>query len=232
MLDSNIVAITLPTIGRSLSASFTDIQWVISAYILTYAALLLAAGNYADLHGRKKAMLIGLSIFALASAICGLATSVLMLNLARAAQGIGGALLLTASLAIISHDFTGVERTRAFAFWGASLGIALAAGPILGGTITNFFGWRWVFFINLPACAGLVIATLKIIAESRDPDAKQLDLPGILTFSSGLGLTIWTLIDGNDAGWTSAGILLRLVIAAVLFIDIRSFGTSPRASDG
>ena len=109
MLDSNIVAITLPTIGRSLSASFTDIQWVISAYILTYAALLLAAGNYADLHGRKKAMLIGLSIFALASAICGLATSVLMLNLARAAQGIGGALLLTASLAIISHDFTGVS---------------------------------------------------------------------------------------------------------------------------
>ena len=117
MLDPNIVAISLPTIGRSLSASFTDIQWVISAYILTYAALLLAAGNSADLHGRKKAMLIGLSIFALASAICGLAMSVLMLKLARAAQGIGGALLLTASLAIISHDFTGVERTRAFAFW-------------------------------------------------------------------------------------------------------------------
>jgi EmrB/QacA subfamily drug resistance transporter len=218
MLDSNIVAISLPTIGRSLAASFTDIQWVISAYILTYAALLLAAGNYADLHGRKKAMLIGLGIFALASAICGLATSVLMLNLARAAQGIGGALLLTASLAIISHDFSGAERTRAFAFWGASLGIALAAGPILGGTITNFFGWRWVFFVNLPACAGLIIATLKIIAESRDPDAKQLDLPGILTFSSGLGLTIWALIDGNDVGWTSPDILLRLVAAAVLFI--------------
>ena len=150
MLDSNIVAISLPTIGRSLAASFTDIQWVISAYILTYAALLLAAGNYADLHGRKKAMLIGLGIFALASAICGLATSVLMLNLARAAQGVGGALLLTASLAIISHDFSDAERTRAFAFWGASLGIALAAGPILGGTITNFFGWRWVFSSIFP----------------------------------------------------------------------------------
>ena len=230
MLDSNIVAISLPTIGRSLAASFTDIQWVISAYILTYAALLLAAGNYADLHGRKKAMLIGLGIFALASAICGLATSVLMLNLARAAQGIGGALLLTASLAIISHDFSGAERTRAFAFWGASLGIALAAGPILGGTITNFFGWRWVFFINLPACAGLIIATLKIIAESRDPDAKQLDLPGILTFSAGLGLTIWALIDGNDVGWTSSDILLRLMAAAVLFIAFVRLRASRDAS--
>jgi EmrB/QacA subfamily drug resistance transporter len=217
MLDSNIVAVSLPAIGRSLAASFTDIQWVISAYVLTYAALLLATGNYADLHGRRKAMLIGLVVFALSSAACGGATSALVLNLARGVQGVGGALLLTASLAIISHEFTGEEQASAFAFWGASLGIALAIGPIIGGTITNFFGWRWVFLVNLPLCALLIGATLKLVAESRDPDAKQLDFRGIVTFSLGLGLLIWALIDGNDDGWTSPGILTRLVVAGLLF---------------
>jgi MFS family permease len=133
MLDSNIVAVSLPAIGRSLGASFTDIQWVISAYVLTYAALLLATGNYADLHGRRKAMLIGLIVFAVASAACGVATTSLVLDLARGVQGVGGALLLTASLAIISHEFAGEKRTGALAFWGASLGIALALGPLLAG---------------------------------------------------------------------------------------------------
>src|ERR1700729_2076003 len=114
MLDSNVFAVSLPAIGRSLGASFTDIQWVISAYVLTYAALLLATGNYADLHGRRKAMLIGLVVFALSSAACGGATSALVLNLARGVQGVGGALLLTASLAIISHEFTGEEQASAF----------------------------------------------------------------------------------------------------------------------
>ena len=126
MLDSNIVAVSLPTIARSLDATFTDIQWVIGAYVLTYAALLLAAGNYADLRGRRKTMLVGLTVFAVSSAVCGIATTPTLLNGARAVQGIGGALLLTASLAILSHSFVGAERTRAFAFWGASLGVALA----------------------------------------------------------------------------------------------------------
>jgi EmrB/QacA subfamily drug resistance transporter len=218
MLDSNIVAVSLPAIGRSLAASFTDIQWVISAYVLTYAALLLATGNYADLHGRRRAMLIGLVVFAMASAVCGAATSALMLNLARGVQGIGGAFLLTASLAIISHEFAGQARARAFAFWGASLGIALALGPIVGGAITNFFGWRWVFLVNLPLCALLVVATLRVVTESRDLDAKALDFKGIVTFSLGLGLLIWALIDGNDDGWTSTDILARLAAATLFFV--------------
>jgi EmrB/QacA subfamily drug resistance transporter len=217
MLDSNIVAVSLPAIGRSLGGSFTDIQWVISAYVLTYAALLLATGNYADLHGRRKAMLLGLAIFAVASAACGAATTSLILDLARGVQGVGGALLLTASLAIISHDFAGEKRAGALAFWGASLGIALALGPIVGGAITNFFGWRWVFLVNLPACAVLIALTLKVVRESRDPDAKQLDFGGILTFSLGLGLLIWALIDGNDAGWTSPSVLIRIASAVLCF---------------
>jgi EmrB/QacA subfamily drug resistance transporter len=217
MLDSNIVAVSLPAIGRSLGASFTDIQWVISAYVLTYAALLLATGNYADLHGRRKAMLIGLIVFAVASAACGVATTSLVLDLARGVQGVGGALLLTASLAIISHEFAGEKRVGALAFWGASLGIALALGPIVGGAITNFFGWRWVFLVNVPACAVLIALTLKVVRESRDPDAKQLDFGGIISFSLGLGLLVWALIDGNDAGWSSAGVLGRIGAAALCF---------------
>jgi EmrB/QacA subfamily drug resistance transporter len=217
MLDSNIVAVSLPAMGRSLGASFTDIQWVISAYVLTYASLLLASGNYADLHGRKKAMVIGLVIFAVASVGCGLAPNSLLLNLARGAQGVGGAFLLTASLAIIGNTFRGAERTRAFAFWGASLGIALAIGPIVGGVITDTIGWRWVFLVNLPACALLILATFKFIDESRDPQAKNLDFGGIVSFSLGLALMVWGLIDGNDEGWASPTILIRLAAAAVLF---------------
>jgi EmrB/QacA subfamily drug resistance transporter len=218
MLDSNIVAVSLPSIGHSLGASFTDIQWVISAYVLTYAALLLAAGDYADLRGRRHAMVFGLIVFAAASAACGAATTIWAMNSARAVQGLGGALLLTASLAIIGHEFTGVERAGAFAFWGASLGIALAVGPIVGGAITNFVGWRWVFFVNVPACAGLLLATFKLVAESKNPDAKSLDFKGVITFSAGLGLLIWALIQGNEEGWGSVGILSRLVLAAASLI--------------
>jgi EmrB/QacA subfamily drug resistance transporter len=217
MLDSNIVAVSLPSIGRSLGATFTDIQWVISACVLTYASLLLASGNYADLRGRKRAMIIGLFVFAVASVGCGLATTSTLLNLARAAQGVGGALLLTASLAIIGNAFKGAERTRAFAFWGASLGIALAVGPIIGGFITSTIGWRWVFLVNIPACSVLIAATLRFIEESRDPSAKKLDFGGILAFSGGLALMVWALIDGNDAGWWSLTILVRFAAAVVLF---------------
>ena len=218
MLDSNIVAVSLPSIGHSLSASFTDIQWVISAYVLTYAALLLAAGDYADLRGRRHAMVLGLIVFAAASAACGAASTIWAMNSARAVQGLGGALLLTASLAIIGHEFTGIERAGAFAFWGASLGIALAVGPIVGGAITNFVGWRWVFFVNVPACAGLLLATFKLVAESKNPEAKSLDFAGVITFSAGLGLLIWALIQGNEEGWGSVGIISRLVLAAASLI--------------
>jgi MFS family permease len=122
MLDSNIVAVSLPTMGRTFGASFTDIQWIVSAYVLTYAALLMATGNFADLYGRRKAMLLGLGAFAVVSFACAVAPTALLLNLARAAQGFGGALLLTSALAIISREFAGTERAGAFAFWGAALG--------------------------------------------------------------------------------------------------------------
>jgi EmrB/QacA subfamily drug resistance transporter len=216
MLDSNIVAVSLPRIGRSLGASFAETQWIITAYVLTYAALLLASGNYADLRGRKKSMVIGLTVFAVASMACGSATNSIALIAARAAQGVGGAFLLTASLAVLAHAFNGPERSRAFAFWGASLGIALAIGPVIGGVVTDYFGWRWVFLVNVPAAVLLILGTLKFITESHDPKAKRLDVLGTATFSAGLALLTWALIDGNEAGWTNASIITRLILSAIL----------------
>jgi EmrB/QacA subfamily drug resistance transporter len=217
MLDSNIVAVSLPAIARSLGASFQDVQWVISAYLIAYAALLLAAGALADLWGRKKAMVAGLIIFAGGSIACGLAVSSLMLNVARAIQGVGGSLLLTSSLAIVTHSFKGVERAKAFAVWGAWIGVALVAGPIFGGFITSLAGWRWVFLVNIPICILLIIATFVIIDESRDDKARGLDMVGVVTFSPGLFLLIWSLIDGNDAGWASTSVIARLMGAAAFF---------------
>ncbi len=215
-LDMNIVGVSLPPIARSLNTTFADIEWVVSAYILPFAALLLASGSFADRHGRKRLMLIGLVVFTVASVLCGLSTSALMLNLSRALQGIGASLTLPAALAVINHAFTGAERAKAYAFWGACLGIAITTGPIFGGLITTFFGWRWVFLVNLPVCAVLITATLRAIHESRDHEAKRLDLAGIVTFTSGLFFLIWALIDGNALGWTTMAILGRIATAACL----------------
>jgi EmrB/QacA subfamily drug resistance transporter len=216
MLDSNIVAVSLPSIARTLGANFADIEWVISAYLLSFAPLLLAAGSYADRHGRKRATLIGLAIFAVASALCGLAQSALMLDLARALQGVGASLLVTAGLAIINHAFAAHERAKAYALWGACLGIALTSGPIVGGIVTDLFGWRWAFLINLPICTALFTAIAAYVDESRDPEAKRLDYAGILTFSAALFLLTWALIDGNALGWASRPIIARFAGAAVL----------------
>jgi EmrB/QacA subfamily drug resistance transporter len=217
MLDSNIVAVS-PSIARTLGASFADIEWVISAYLLSFAPLLLGAGSYADRHGRKHATLIGLAIFAVASGLCGLAQSALVLNLARALQGVGASLLVTAGLAIINHAFAAHERAKAYALWGACLGIALTSGPIVGGVVTDLFGWRWAFLINLPICIALFIAIAAFVDESRDHEAKRLDYAGILTFSAGLFLLTWAMIEGNALGWATRPIVERFVGAAILLV--------------
>jgi EmrB/QacA subfamily drug resistance transporter len=223
MLDSNIVAVSLPTIARSLHAPFTDIQWVIGAYVLGYTTLLLAAGNFADIKGRRTALIAGLATFAFASAGCGLAPDATALSLARAVQGAGGALMLTASLAIIGHDFSGERRARAIASWGAALGIALAVGPVLGGAVTSLFGWRWVFLVNVPIALVLIAGARVKIANSRDPDARRLDLGGITALSVALGMVIWTLIEGERLGWASLTTLLPLgasVTLLIVFVNI------------
>lgn len=216
MLDSNIVAVSLPSIARDLGASFVDLEWVVSAYILPFAALLMAAGALADRYGRRRVLGIGLAIFTIASLLCGLAPTAMVLNAARALQGVGAALQLSAALAVLGNEFRGAERGKAFAFWGSLLGVAVAAGPVVGGLITSTVGWRWAFLLNVPVGAVLIGLVVIAVEESRDPHANRLDRMGILLFGGGLFSIIWGLIEANVVGWSSRATIARLGVGAVL----------------
>jgi EmrB/QacA subfamily drug resistance transporter len=217
-LDSNIVAVSLPSITESLGATFAGIEWVITAYTLSFASLLLPAGALADRFGRKRVLIGGLSLFTLASFFCGAAPSLDVLIAARAVQGAGAALQLSAALATLASTFKGDTRARAFAFWGSVVGIAITLGPIVGGLITQTFGWQWAFYINLPIGAASIALILAVIEESRDPGAVRFDVPGVLTFSAFLFLTTLGLISGNHDGWTSPHILIEGVGAVIFFL--------------
>ncbi|MDQ0393313.1 MFS transporter [Labrys monachus] len=216
MLDSNIVAVSLPAIARDLGAVFADIEWVVSAYVLTFAALLMPAGALADRFGRRRLLIAGLAVFTLASLLCGLAPTVLVLNAARALQGVGAAIQLSAALAVLGHEFRGPERARAFAFWGTVIGVAVAAGPPLGGLITSAFGWRWAFLVNVPIGGALVALTASAVGESQDPDARRLDIAGIILLGSGLFCLVWALIGANADGWSGESTAMKLAAAAAL----------------
>jgi EmrB/QacA subfamily drug resistance transporter len=217
-LDANIVAVSLTSIARSLHADFAAIEWVISAYTLAFATLVMPAGALADRFGRKRMLVVGLAIFTLASGICGAATSTTLLNYARALQGVGAALQLSAALAILAHGFQGRERASAFAFWGSVIGVAIMLGPVAGGLITQLFGWQWAFYVNLPVGAAMIALTLYAVKESKDPHAMRVDIAGVLTFSGFLGLTTLALISGNQAGWLSKPILVELGVAAAMLV--------------
>jgi EmrB/QacA subfamily drug resistance transporter len=216
-LDANIVAVSLTSIARALHADFAAVEWVVSAYTLTFAAMLMPAGTLADRFGRKWMLLVGLSIFTVASGLCGAAASDTMLDWARALQGVGAALQLSAALATLSHTFRGAARARAFSFWGSVIGIAIMLGPVAGGLITQYLGWRWAFYVNLPIGAAMVLLTLLAVEDSKDPQAERFDVAGIVTFSGSLTLVTLALISGNRAGWSSNLILVELMGAAVLF---------------
>ncbi|MGV8921017.1 MAG: MFS transporter [Pseudomonas sp.] len=216
-LDSNIVAVSLSSIAHSFKADFADIEWVISAYTLTFASFVMPAGALADRFGRKRILVVGLSVFTLASFICGAAPNVTALNAARALQGLGAALLLSAALATLSHSFRGPQRAAAFAFWGSVIGIAISLGPVVGGFITQHFGWEWAFYINVPIGAAIIALVLRTLKESRDPDARSIDYPGVITFSGSLFLITLALISGNRQGW-DVHVLLEMLGALVLFV--------------
>ncbi len=216
-LDANIVSVSLPAIARSLNASFAGIEWVITAYMLSFASLLMPAGALADRFGRKKLLITGLSVFTFASFLCGSAPNLLVLIAARALQGAGAAMQLSAALATLSHAFQGEARARAFSFWGAVVGIGIACGPVVGGLITQAFGWEWAFYVNLPIGVALIALIVKVIESSRDPHSMRLDLPGVVCFGSALFLTTFALIEGNHRGWTDRSIVAELAGALILF---------------
>jgi EmrB/QacA subfamily drug resistance transporter len=230
MLDTNVVAVSLPSIARSLNASFVDVEWVVSAYMLAFASFLLPAGSIADRLGRRKVMLFGLAVFALASLLCGMAWTTTVLNIARAVKGLGAALLLTSALAVIGHTFHGErERTRAWSIWGAAMGVAMTVAPLLGGLITSVINWRWIFYLNLPVVAILIWLVRRHVDESKNAGNASFDPLGALLFSAGLFCIIWGLIEASVAGWTSSITVLRFAGGALLLAAFIVFERRQRA---
>jgi EmrB/QacA subfamily drug resistance transporter len=218
LLDITVVNTALPSIRRDLNASFTDLQWVVDAYALTLAAFVLTSGSLADRLGRKRVFIVGVGLFTFASLLCGLAGSPTVLNLSRALQGVGGAIMFAVSLALLAQEWRGPERATATAIYGATIGVAVALGPLVGGALTTAIGWQSIFCLNVPiGVAAIVVSALKI-AESRDETARGIDWGGTVTFSAANGLLVLGLLRGNDLGWTSPTILGLLTGAIVLFV--------------
>ncbi|MFD8982109.1 MFS transporter [Streptomyces sp. NPDC059564] len=227
LVDVTIVTVALPDMAADMHTSFAGLQWVMDVYALALAALLLGAGSLADRIGRRRVYLGGLAVFAAASLACGLATGPAALIAFRAVQGVGGAAMFATTMALLSSAYQGRDRGVAFGVWGAVNGAAAATGPIIGGLLTEHFGWRWIFFINLPVCALAVWVTLRAVAESRNPHATGLDLPGMAAFTAGAGALTYALIRVGENGWTSAATLGLLGLAAAAFaafvlVELRS----------
>jgi EmrB/QacA subfamily drug resistance transporter len=218
MLDTNIVAVSLPSIARDLHGELTDVEWVVSAYVLPFAALLIPAGSLADWLGRKRTLLLGVVVFTLASMMCGLAPTLATLDCARSLQAIGAALQLSGSLGVIAHGFKPHERTRVFAIWGTVMGLAPSIGPILGGLVTSYLGWRWAFFINLPLGVALIAIAISSVDESRDSKSEGLDYLGIILFGNGLLGIVWALIAANKVGWSTPSTFVKFVIGTMLLL--------------
>ncbi|MBV8527288.1 MAG: MFS transporter [Candidatus Dormibacteraeota bacterium] len=216
LVDVTIVQVALPSVQRELSGSFSDLEWVISAYALTLAALILSSGSLADRFGRQRIFAAGIVIFTVFSLVCGLSTTSTMLIAARAAQGVGGAAMFATSLALIGQEYRGEDRFKALAFWSATIGGAVSAGPLLGGVLTGWLGWRWIFFINLPIGVVTLLLALTRIPNVHDPEAKRLDVSGLVTFSLALFFLIFALIRGDEEGWASAQVLGSFAGAAIL----------------
>jgi len=218
LLDVTIVNVALPDIQSDLGSSFSQLQWVIDAYALALAALVLTAGSLADLYGRRLLFAGGVLVFTGGSLLCGIAPTATTLVLARGLQGVGGAMMFATSLALLAHEFHGRERGTAFGIWGATTGGAVAIGPLVGGLVTETLGWRWIFLLNVPIGVAALAVTLLRVGESRDPEHGGVDLPGVLTFTGGLFLLVFGLVRGNSSGWGSPEIVGCLAGSAVLLV--------------
>jgi EmrB/QacA subfamily drug resistance transporter len=207
MLDLTVVNVALPEIRTALRSGFSGLQWVLDAYALTLAAFLLTAGFLADRLGRRRVFTAGFLVFSAASLACGLAGGILALNVARAVQGIGAAVLFAVGPALIGQEFHGKARGTAFSVFGAGAGLAIAAGPLIGGALTSGLSWRWIFLVNVPIGVGACALGRWRMRESVRPRAHPLDWPGLVTFTLGLALLVSALLRGGADGWTSVATL-------------------------
>lgn len=230
-IDGTVVSVALPVLQKDLNADATQVQWVVEAYSLFLAALILVGGSLGDLFGRKRIYIIGISLFTAASAWCGFAPDITQLIIARAVQGIGGAMLTPGSLAIISAYFNNQERGRAIGTWSSFTSITSILGPVLGGVLVQYASWRFVFFINLPIAAIVLFLTTRHVPESSDTaDKGRLDIPGALFATLGLGALTYGLIQAGAAGLSDPLVLAALgvgVAALVIFVIIEAHTATP-----
>src|SRR5437899_8833219 len=215
-IDGTVVNVALPALQANLNATIMDVQWVIEAYSLLLAALLLVGGSLGDHYGRRRVFLAGVALFAVASAWCGLAANIGQLIVARAAQGLGAALLVPGSLAIISSSFPVNERGRAIGTWSGFSAITTAIGPVMGGWLIEHVSWRAVFFINVPIALLVILISLRSVPESSDKESKGLDWWGAILGALGLGALVYGLIESSRLGFDDRSVLVALVAAAVL----------------
>ncbi len=218
LVDVTIVQVALPTIQRHLGASFTDLQWVIDAYALSLAAFILTWGSISDRFGRKRVFIAGLAVFTASSLLCGLAQSINMLIWSRALQGVGGAAMFATGLALIAQDFQGPARGKAIAAWGATVGGAVAIGPLVGGVLTSGVGWRWIFIVNVPIGVVAIWLSSTKMRNKKDPGATRLDGLGLVSFSAAMFLLELGLIRGNSLGWSSGPIVAMFCGSGAAFL--------------
>src|SRR5215212_718911 len=220
ILDVSIVNVALPSIARDLHFSQSNLQWVITAYAIAFGGFLLLGGRAADLLGRRKVFIVGVALFTLASLVCGLAQSEGMLIASRAVQGLGGAIISPAALSIVMTSFEeGPERNKALGVWGALGGSGAAVGVLLGGILTDYLSWRWIFFVNVPVGIVVLLLTTRVVPESRrDETGRSYDVLGAVLVSAGLALLVYTISEAPNVGWATARTILLLIASGALLV--------------
>src|SRR4051794_19031806 len=212
LLDNTVLNVAIPSLTRELDASTADVQWMINAYSLVQSGLLLTAGSSADRYGRKKMLIAGLALFGIGSLVAGLAQSSAQLIAARAGMGIGGALLMTTTLAVVVQIFDDTERTKAIGVWGAVSSLGFAAGPLIGGGLLDHFWWGSIFLINIPVALLGLAAVVRLVPESKNPTGDRPDLLGALLSTVGMTGIVYAIIAGPEHGWTSYRVLLSAFV--------------------
>ncbi len=218
LIDVTIVNVALPDMVGDLDASFTSLQWVIDAYALTLAALVLGTGSIADLVGHRLAYIWGLGLFALSSLACGLAPNVEVLIAARTVQGLGAAAMFATTFALLNSSYSGRDRGTAYGMWGAVAGAAAAVGPIIGGVLTEWVSWRWIFFVNIPLSAIAIALCLTRLTDTQERRQARVDVPGIVTFTAAVSALVYAMIRANEHTWSDQVVWWLLAASAVLLV--------------